>query len=167
MVEPPPDPSIERFLDTLWIEQGVARNTLAAYRSDLVLFARALTRDGRSLPAANAGDIQEYLAARHRAGTPRKAFSARTQARLLSALRPRVPIYAATDQPEMSRRLALVWGVVPVLADLSGDVSEAASRIGQMLVARGSIPASSVILLVSITPDLARGPSNFLKLQRV
>ena len=67
----------------------------------------------------------------------------------------------------MSRRLALVWGVVPVLADLSGDVSEAASRIGRMLVARGSIPASSVILLVSITPDLARGPSNFLKLQRV
>ena len=88
-------------------------------------------------------------------------------ARLLSALRPRVPIYAATDQPEMSRRLALAWGVVPVLADLSGDVSEAASRIGGMLVARGSIPASSVILLVSITPDLARGPSNFLKLQRV
>ena len=56
---------------------------------------------------------------------------------------------------------------MPVLADLSGDVSEAASRIGQMLVARGSIPASSVIMLVSITPDLARGPSNFLKLQRV
>lgn len=88
-------------------------------------------------------------------------------ARLLSALRPRVPIYAATDQPEMSRRLSLAWGVVPILADLSGDLSEAAGRIGEMLVARGSIPAASVIVLVSITPDLARGPSNFLKLQRV
>lgn len=88
-------------------------------------------------------------------------------ARLLSALRPRVPIYAATDQPEISRRLALAWGVVPVLVDLSGNVTEAATRIGEMLVARGSIPASSVIVLVSITPDLARGPSNFLKLQKV
>ena len=88
-------------------------------------------------------------------------------ARLLSALRPRVPIYAATGRPEISRRLALAWGVVPVLADLSGDVSEVASRIGEMLVERGSIPASSAIVLVSITPDLARGPSNFLKLQRV
>ncbi len=88
-------------------------------------------------------------------------------ARLLSALRPRVPIYAATDQLEISRRLALARGVVPVLVDLSGDVSEAASRIGEMLVARGSIPASSVLVLVSITPDLARGPSNFLKLQQV
>ena len=88
-------------------------------------------------------------------------------ARLLSALRPRVPIYAATDKLEMSRRLALAWGVVPVLADLGGDVSEAASRIGEMLVTRGSIPASSAIVLVSITPDLARGPSNFLKLQKI
>jgi len=85
--EPGSEPSIERFLDTLWIEQGVARNTLAAYRSDLVLFARSLARGGGTLPAAGAGDIQEYLAARHRAGTPRKPFSARTQARLLSALR--------------------------------------------------------------------------------
>ena len=88
-------------------------------------------------------------------------------ARLLSALRPRVPIYAATDQPEISRRLAMAWGVVPVLVDLSGNVSEAAGRIGEMLVARGSIPASSTIMVVSITPDLALGPSNFLKLQRV
>ena len=107
------------------------------------------------------------LAARGDAGAIVAMTRGGKTARLLSALRPRVPIYAATDQPEMSRRLALVWGVVPVLADLSGDVSEAASRIGQLLVARGSIPASSVILLVSITPDLARGPSNVLKLQRV
>jgi len=85
--DPGAEPSIERFLDTLWIEQGVARNTLAAYRSDLALFARALARDGRSLAAAGAGDIQEYLAARHRGSGPKKQFSARSQARLLSALR--------------------------------------------------------------------------------
>jgi pyruvate kinase len=88
-------------------------------------------------------------------------------ARLLSALRPRVPIYAATDQPAISRQLALAWGVVPVLTYIGGDVSQAASRIGSMLVERASIPAGSVIVLVSITPDLAPGPSNFLKLQRV
>jgi hypothetical protein len=63
--------------------------------------------------------------------------------------------------------LTLSWGVVPVLADLSGDVSEAASSIGGTLVARGSVPAGSVVVLVSITPDLARGPSNFVKVQRV
>jgi pyruvate kinase len=88
-------------------------------------------------------------------------------ARLLSALRPRAPIYAATDRDDISRRLALAWGVVPVLTDLGGDVNEAANRIGTRLVERDTLPPSSVIVLVSITPDLARGPSNFLKLQRV
>jgi pyruvate kinase len=88
-------------------------------------------------------------------------------ARLLSALRPRAPIYAATDIADMSRRLALMWGVVPVLTDLSGDVNEAATRIGAKLVERDRIPPSSVIVLVSINPDLSKGPSNFLKLMRV
>ena len=88
-------------------------------------------------------------------------------ARLLSALRPPMPIYAATDQPAISRILTLAWGVVPVLADLSGDVGAAASRIGEMLVSSGAVPAGSVVVLVSITPDLARGPSNFVKVQKV
>jgi pyruvate kinase len=88
-------------------------------------------------------------------------------AHLLSALRPQVPIYAATDQMSISRRLTLAWGVTPVLADVSGEASEAANRIGEMLVANGSVPRGSVVVMVSITPDLARGPSNFLKVQRV
>jgi pyruvate kinase len=88
-------------------------------------------------------------------------------ARVLSALRPRVPIFAATDEAHVSRRLALAWGVVPVLTDLSGDVNVAASRIGSELVVRGDIESGSVIVLVSVTPDLSQGPSNFLKLQRV
>jgi integrase/recombinase XerD len=85
--EPSVEPSVERFLDTLWIEHGVARNTLAAYRSDLKLFARALAREDRDLVRADAADIQAYLAARHRRTGPRQSFSARSQARLLSALR--------------------------------------------------------------------------------
>ena len=88
-------------------------------------------------------------------------------ARLLSALRPRAPIYAATDRDDVSRRLALWWGVVPILTDLSGDVNEAANRIGARLVERDTLAPSSVVAVVSIAPDLARGPSNFLKLQRV
>jgi pyruvate kinase len=88
-------------------------------------------------------------------------------ARLLSALRPRVPVFAATDQPAISRQLALFWGVVPVLTYIGGDLSQAANRIGGMLVEHAAIARGSVIVLVSITPDLAPGPSNFLKLQRV
>jgi pyruvate kinase len=88
-------------------------------------------------------------------------------ARLLAALRPRVPIFAATDQPHIARRLAMAWGVVPVVAALDGVVGEAANRIGQELVEKGAIAPGSAIVIVSITPDLARGPSNVLKIQRV
>ena len=89
-------------------------------------------------------------------------------ARLLSALRPREPIFAATDNAAIARQLNLAWGVVPVLCtDIGRDVSEEANRIGDMLVQDGSIPGGSVIVLVSITPELARGSSNFLKMQRV
>ena len=32
--------TIDRFIDALWIEDGLAANTLAAYRRDLTLYAR-------------------------------------------------------------------------------------------------------------------------------
>jgi pyruvate kinase len=88
-------------------------------------------------------------------------------ARVLSALRPRAPILGATDQPAIARRLALSWGVVPALVELHGDLTAAAARIGDTLVARGLVASGSRIVLVSITPDLAPGPSNFLKVQQL
>jgi pyruvate kinase len=89
-------------------------------------------------------------------------------ARALSALRPRAPIFAATDDVMVARPLSLLWGVVPVVVtDLSDDVNVAANRIGSELVTRGAIEPGSVIVLVSVTPDLSHGPSNVLKLQRV
>jgi pyruvate kinase len=88
-------------------------------------------------------------------------------ARMLSAMRPRTPIYAATNQPDIARRLTLCWGVVPWLTDLSGDVDSAAARIGCMLVERGAVSPSSVIVLVSISLELRDENANFLKLLRV
>jgi pyruvate kinase len=88
-------------------------------------------------------------------------------AHALSAFRPRAPIYAVTESDTVSRRLALTWGVTPLVASLDGDVGETASRIGSALVDRGAIPPGSVVVLVSISPHLGRGPANFLKLQRV
>ena len=88
-------------------------------------------------------------------------------ARVLAALRPHVPVFAATDRDDVARRLTLWWGAVPVLGDLTGDVDAAARRIGARLVATGVITPGTVIAVVSVTPDLAPGPSNFVKLHRV
>jgi integrase/recombinase XerD len=57
---------IDRFVDTLWIEDGLAPNTLAAYRRDLEQLADWLGRDaGRALDACRESDLLGYATARH------------------------------------------------------------------------------------------------------
>jgi integrase/recombinase XerD len=60
-----PDPCIDRFIDALWLEEGLARNTLAAYRRDLAPFDRWLRPQGIGLLGAAEHDIHAYFAARH------------------------------------------------------------------------------------------------------
>jgi integrase/recombinase XerD len=57
---------VDRFLDALWLEDGLARNSLAAYRRDLTLFAAWLSGEhARDLTLAVASDVQGYMLARH------------------------------------------------------------------------------------------------------
>jgi integrase/recombinase XerD len=71
---------IESFQDTLWLENGLSRNTLKAYGSDLVLFSNWLAP--KPLASAGRGDVSNYLAVKFRQGC-----SARSGARLLSSLK--------------------------------------------------------------------------------
>ena len=58
--------TIERFADALWIEDGLATLTLAAYRRDLTLLARWLAASqGRALEQAREVDLLAYMAQRH------------------------------------------------------------------------------------------------------
>lgn len=54
---------LDGFCDTVWLEDGLARNTLDAYRSDLALFAQWLEKgQGKSLlTEVNQGDLESYL----------------------------------------------------------------------------------------------------------
>jgi integrase/recombinase XerD len=57
---------VDRFVDALWIEDGLAANTLAAYRRDLTLLADWLQREhGRALEGARESDLLAYIAHRH------------------------------------------------------------------------------------------------------
>ncbi|GHT87079.1 tyrosine recombinase XerD [Betaproteobacteria bacterium] len=73
--------ALDAFVDAMWLEHGLARNTLAGYRSDLLLFGRWLAGRGRTLIQAGGEDLAAYLA----------EFSPRakpaSQRRLLSAWR--------------------------------------------------------------------------------
>jgi integrase/recombinase XerD len=77
-----PSRHLQQFLDSLWLESGLSRNTVEAYRRDLLAFAGWLSEFDIDLAAATQQHIQRYQAQRMREG--RKV---RSEARLLSSLR--------------------------------------------------------------------------------
>ena len=59
-------PEIDTFTDALWLEEGLSKNTLAAYRRDLTLYATWLATRGQSLMATQQVDLDAYFSAQHR-----------------------------------------------------------------------------------------------------
>ncbi len=81
---------IEGFLERIWSELGLADNTLSGYRNDLEQFAAwlAAQQPASSLGSCRRDELFAYLAARSQPIPGKKrGYSARSTARLLSALR--------------------------------------------------------------------------------
>jgi integrase/recombinase XerD len=81
---------LDEFCDALWLEDGLAKNTLDSYRRDLSLFAQWQERQGgASLLSATESDLAAYLASRSAPRGPGKTHGIRssTQARLHSSLK--------------------------------------------------------------------------------
>ncbi len=60
-----PDPLIDAFIDSVWLEDGLSALTLAAYRRDLNALALWLHTQHSSLATAVEADLQAYFAHRH------------------------------------------------------------------------------------------------------
>jgi integrase/recombinase XerD len=75
---------IDEFIDALWLADGLSKNTLGAYRSDLALFAGWLAESGGSIVGADGTAINAYLAHLHARPGGIKTTS---QRRLMASLR--------------------------------------------------------------------------------
>jgi integrase/recombinase XerD len=75
---------IDEFIDALWLADGLAKNTLAGYKSDLQLFARWLVAHGTTLSTVSEATINDYLAHLHAREGSIKATS---QRRLMASLK--------------------------------------------------------------------------------
>jgi integrase/recombinase XerD len=71
---------IDLFIDAMWLESGLSRNTLSAYRSDLNRFAKFVLT--KSLTLVEQADVQKFLGLMMAEGT-----KASSSARVLSTLR--------------------------------------------------------------------------------
>ena len=85
-----------------------------------------------------------------------------TTARHLAALRPRIPIYAATESEATERQLTLCWGVV------SFTVARDTLALPTMpisLVEAGAVDPGATVVVVRIHSDLTRENANFVSLR--
>jgi pyruvate kinase len=88
-------------------------------------------------------------------------------ARQLSALRPRAPIFAATDREDTARRLTLHWGVIPLCMDLGLHADSSGPAVGRRLVRAGYVAAGDAAVFININPDLTLADANYLRMQRL
>lgn len=72
---------LDSFIDHLWLEDGLAKNTLDSYRLDLYAFALWITEQNKQLLTVEQADIQHYLAVKFPLSKPRSI------SRLIASLR--------------------------------------------------------------------------------
>jgi integrase/recombinase XerD len=132
VLTPQDEHSIETFLDAVWMEYGLSRNTLDAYRNDLQGLARWLSGNNLSLQDATHEHLQHFLSERLQRRAKRRSV-----ARAISSIRrfyrhlvekrqleadpsdriapltPERPLPESLSEPEVERLLSAPSDVTP------------------------------------------------------
>jgi pyruvate kinase len=138
--------SIIQDAESLPLGKGVA----PAVEATGTRHSRALCE--AALTLASAGEADAIVAVTREGKT----------ARLLSALRPRAPIFAATASERLAGTLALYWGVAPLITD-ERDIG----RLERLLLDRKLLQPGSVVVFVNVGADVSRLDANFVNVQRI
>ncbi|HET8679721.1 MAG TPA: pyruvate kinase, partial [bacterium] len=88
-------------------------------------------------------------------------------ARRVSRYRPRRPIVAVTHTAATLRRLALVWGVRPVLVEPVADLDALVERGVRAAVDTGAAKPGELVVVTAGFPIGRPGTTNFLKVVRI
>ncbi|EGF32250.1 site-specific tyrosine recombinase [Oxalobacteraceae bacterium IMCC9480] len=158
---------IDTFCDTLWLEDGLAKNSLEAYRRDLTAFALWLAQASQTgLLAVTGADINAYFAARHDAS---KATTANRRLAVLKrfyqlALRnkqisddPCLKLHSAKQPPRFPKTLSEA-NVEALLAapDVSTPLGLRDRTMLELMYASG-LRVTELVLLKSIELSLNDG----------
>jgi integrase/recombinase XerD len=123
-----------RYLESLAVERGLARNTVDGYRGDLVRLGEALARKGgRDLLAARSADLSAHMRDLQRQG-----LSPRSSARALSAIRGfyehLVTVGDRKDNPAVNLLPPKLWKPLPkVLSESEVEALLAAPDVSTLL----------------------------------
>ena len=88
-------------------------------------------------------------------------------ARLISHYRQPVPIIAFTPNIDTYHRLALSWGVTPILTTLAESAEALEQNVGSAALRYGVAQPGDMVVITGSHPFNASAPTNFLRIQKV
>ncbi len=84
-------------------------------------------------------------------------------ARLVAKHRPRSPILALSSVPATARRMALVWGVVPIVAREGADTDALLAAAPGLAAAEGLVKPGDKVVITAGIPMGVAGSTNLIK----
>ena len=108
-------------------------------------------------------EIAEELAAK---AIVTSTYSGST-ARWVASFRPRTPVIAVTPRPDVHRQLALVWGVLPMLAPEFDTTDEMIQRAETLALSSGLAATGDIIIITAGIPSGAGKQTNMLKVHQI
>ena len=88
-------------------------------------------------------------------------------ARHVSRFRPRAPIVAATADAKAYQRMALIWGVHPVMVDIAPDSDGMMQACLDAADKTGIVHAGDIAVITGGVPVGRPGSTNFIKIHRI
>lgn len=88
-------------------------------------------------------------------------------ARMVSKYRPQVPIIAITPDPQVIPKLSLLWGVRPVLSELTASTDDAIAMAAASSLETGLVEKGDLVVISAGIPLGEAGTTNLIKIQQV
>ena len=143
-------------------EQNVWHNRPQEWNLDPTAFTDK--NDGSSDAISEATyHISEALNLRAIVTTTLTGYTARRVARE----RPRTPILCVTPDPITFRRMALVWGVVPLMIPRFTTIDDMITTISAAAEKRGLVNKGDMVIIIAGVPFGIGGQTNMLKIHRI
>lgn len=126
---------------------------------------------GATVPEATVTDAISHAVVTTAADLEARAIISATRsgytARMVSKYRPNAPIVAVTPDPAVARRLAIVWGVYPLVAAVAESTDEMINVSIQAAQDAGYIENGDLVVITAGVPVGIQGSTNLLKVQIV
>lgn len=90
-----------------------------------------------------------------------------SSARTVARFRPRTPILATTTSKETYQKMALYWGVHPLMVDCPQDTDTMLAQAVEAAVQAGKVSMGDLVVVTAGTPIGVPGSTNLIKVHRV